>query len=140
MARLIVKRKNKWINRFRNIGLYLDNTKIGSIGNGQMEEFTSSPGVHTLKAKIDWCSSNKHSFTLSDKETYTVTIEPYKYATILTAVEIVILAAHFIANYLYGVDYILWLVIPFFMVNLYYLTFGSNRFLVIREDNLSFSF
>ncbi len=140
MARLIVKRKSRWINKMRNIGLYVDNNKIGSIGNGCIEEYSISPGEHTLKARLDWCSSNVHSFSLSENETYTVAVEPYKYATVLLAFEIAILLIHFLAKYYYDIDYIVWLIIPFFVVNLYYLTFGYNRYLHIKEDTLSFSF
>ena len=140
MPRLIVKRKSRWINNMRNIGLYLDNDKIGTIGNGDMEEFTVTAGQHTIKARLDWCASNIHSFTISDHETYTVAVEPYQYANSLLAIEIVLLAVHFILKYLYEIDYIIWLIIPFFMANLYYMTFGYNRYLVIKEDKLSFSF
>lgn len=124
----------------RSIGLYLDNNKIGTIGNGDMEEFTLDAGQHTLKAKLDWCGSNQHSFSLSDNETYTVAVEPYKYANTLLAIELGLLAVHFIAKYLYEINYVIWLIIPFFMVSLYYTTFGYNRYLVLKEDKLSFSF
>ncbi len=140
MARLIVKRKSRWINNMRNIGLYLDDHKIGTIANGDMEEFTVTGGQHTLKAKLDWCGSNKHSFTISDNETYTVAVEPYKYANTLLAIEMGLLAVHLIARYFYGIVFIFWLIIPFFMVSLYYTSFGYNRYLVIKEDKLSFSF
>lgn len=140
MARLIVKRKSQWLNRLRSIGLYLDNQKIGAIANGAMEEFRVEPGQHTLSAKIDWCGSNKHTFTIADNETYTVAVEPYKYANILLVIELAILVIHLIARSVYRIDYIIWLIIPFFLVSIYYVTLGYNRYLVVREDKLSFSF
>ncbi len=140
MARLIVNRKSQWVNRMRSIGLYLDDNKIGTIGNGAIEEYRIEPGNHTLKAKIDWCGSNKHPFTISENETYTVAVEPYKYANLLVVIAIVILLAHFLLSSLFDIDFIIWLVIPFFLINLYYITFGSNRYLVIKEDTLSFRF
>ncbi len=140
MPRLIVNRKSHWINKMRNIGLYLDDHKIGTIGNGDMEEFTVTAGPHTIRAKLDWCGSNKHNFIITNNETYTVAVEPYKYATALLAIEMGLLAVHLIAKFLYEIDYIIWLIIPFFMVSLYYTTFGYNRYLVIKEDKLSFSF
>jgi hypothetical protein len=140
MTRVIIKRKNQWLNRMRGIGLYLDDTKLAVIGNGEIAEFEISEGTHKLRAKIDWCRSNEHSFTVPENGSHTVTLGTYKYANTLTGIEVAILIAHLVARSVYGISYLIWFVIPFFAVNLYYLTLGYKSFLVIEEDKLSFSF
>ncbi len=124
----------------RGIGLYIDDTKIGVIANGEIAEFEISEGPHKLRAKIDWCRSNEYSFTVPGNGTHTVTLGAYKYANALTVIEVIILIAHLVAWSVYGIRYLFWFIIPFFAVNLYYLTLGYNRFLVIEEDRHSFSF
>lgn len=140
MPRLIVKRKREWINWTRSIGIYADGNKLGTVRNGQAEEFELPPGEHKLKAKIDWCTSNDLPFSIKENEVKYVLLSAYKYAEILLGIELLLLFTHFIVMQTTGIIYVLWLVIPFFFVTLYYITIGYNKYLVIREDELDFSF
>lgn len=69
MAVVMIIRINEFANRYRDIRLYINGNKAGMISNSQAREFIVPPGTHTLQAKIDWCSSNKLTFPISDMET-----------------------------------------------------------------------
>ncbi len=140
MATLIIKRKSEWINWLRRIGIYLDDTKIGVIANGETIQFNIQPGTHRLKGKMDWCGSSEYTFTSSGEETHTVVIGSFKYSTIIIGLEVLILLAHIIARKFYGINYIFWFALPFFLVNLFYVTIGHNKYLTLSEDQLSLSF
>ena len=68
MWKLIIKRSSEWNSRLRDIGIYLDNKKIGEIRNGEFKEFDVPEGTHKLKAKIDWCRSETLDFKSSENE------------------------------------------------------------------------
>lgn len=66
MTKLIIARSSEWSNRGRKIRIYLDGKKIGTIEDGATMEFELQPGEHVLQAKIDWCGSQKHNFSLPE--------------------------------------------------------------------------
>ncbi|MFP4025678.1 MAG: hypothetical protein ACLFVR_14240, partial [Thiohalospira sp.] len=57
MGKLIISRRKEWQNRGRKFGVYIDGEKVDVIENGAIKEMELEPGKHTLKFKIDWCSS-----------------------------------------------------------------------------------
>lgn len=67
MATLTINRSSEYANRLRDIALWLNNEKIGTVGNGKSVDFEIPAGSHTLQAKIDWCTSNEVSFQVPDK-------------------------------------------------------------------------
>ncbi|MCF6132196.1 hypothetical protein [Flavobacterium wongokense] len=69
MPKIIIKRTSEFANKFRSIGLYINNKKIGSIQDGKSLEFDIEPGSHLIEAKIDWCSSNVIHVDIKDNET-----------------------------------------------------------------------
>ncbi|MEI2738519.1 MAG: hypothetical protein V9F01_07025 [Chitinophagaceae bacterium] len=140
MAILKVKRKSEWINRVRNIGIYLDGVRLGTVSNGETAEFEIAEGAHQLKAKIDWCRSNEESFTVSAGETYSIIVSAFKYANVIIGAELFFLFTHIILKNTQGIGYIIWFAVPFFLCNVYYATIGYNKYLLIKEDNLSLSF
>ena len=69
MATLQVFRTSEYVNRFRNIRIYLNDKKIDVIANGETSTLNISEGSYTLQAKIDWCKSNKIFFKIDENET-----------------------------------------------------------------------
>lgn len=69
MATLKMKRSNEYANRLRDIKIFLDGKEVGKIGNAETKDFQLVAGNHLLQAKIDWCTSNKVAFTISENET-----------------------------------------------------------------------
>jgi hypothetical protein len=140
MAKLAVKRKSEWVNWSREMRIFLNGEKIGVIANGDSKEFEIPDGKYILKAKMNWYSSNEHSFVVSNNETHVTLLSAYKYSNIVIAFEFWIILAHFSIKYLYGYNNIIWLATPFFLYSLSYSTIGYNRYLVLKEDKLSLSF
>ena len=68
MATVKNTRTREYAKQFRKIKLILDNKELSLIANGETKDFEIAAGVHTLQAKIDWCSSNKLTFTIVNPE------------------------------------------------------------------------
>lgn len=68
MAKLMINRSSEYSNKLRSIGIYLDDKKIGDIADGESKEFEVEEGVHTLRAKIDWCRSNPINLKINSEE------------------------------------------------------------------------
>lgn len=54
MATLIVHRRGQYNGALRALGVYLDDQKIGEIGNGKTETFTVPEGAHDLEFRMDF--------------------------------------------------------------------------------------
>jgi hypothetical protein len=68
MVTLTVSRDSGYVDNLRAYHILLDGKKIGKLKNGETREFTVDPGSHSIKAKIDWCSSQTLDFTATDGE------------------------------------------------------------------------
>jgi len=104
MATIQITRSSEYTNRLRKIRLVLDNKELDSISNGETKNFIVSAGSHTLQAKIDWCTSNKITFTLGENDT-----RSFDLASFAKTSSLGIFAA------------------------IYYITFGSGKYLDLRE-------
>lgn len=91
-------------NRFRKVKIFLDGKELGTISNGETKDFEINEGPHILEAKIDWCSSGKLNFTVSEKK--------------WVAFELSSFAKH---N-----PFGIWAAI-------YYITFGTNKYLNMKQ-------
>ncbi len=54
---LEITRKDEWVNRFRSIDLYMNDTKIGKIEHNQVIKTELPEGDYYLRAKLDWTGS-----------------------------------------------------------------------------------
>jgi hypothetical protein len=107
MAIVRIIRSNEYANRLRDIKIFLDGTELGKIGNAQTKDFEVMSGDHMLQAKIDWCSSNKVTFSISDNEIISFNMDSFaKHNSI-------------------GI-----------LATIYYITFGANRYLNLKEVTL----
>ncbi|MDW7680126.1 MAG: hypothetical protein SCK70_06150 [bacterium] len=135
MAKLIIKRTSEWNNRMRDIGIYLDGEKISVIGNGQTKEFEIEPGEHRLKTKIDWCGSETLTFELTDNETQKIELSGFKLGKWLMPIALVISIVYFVFGEQLKFDPMIFLllILPFGLYLIYHLTFGRNKYLMLRE-------
>ncbi len=134
MPTLQIHRLNEYNNRARDYHLYLDGIKLGAIANGSKQEITIAPGEHTLYAKIDWCSSPEINFTIKENEYKKFSVGGFKYANWLMPAGAAIMALHFILKYVWGFQYLVFLVAPFFLLLLYFLTAGRKKYLTLSEN------
>jgi hypothetical protein len=65
-AKLILTRKGSMVNRRQRFKVLIDGVEAGQIKNDDTEEFTLSPGQHTLQCKISWMSSAVETVDLKD--------------------------------------------------------------------------
>ncbi len=78
--------------------------KLRKIGNAESKDFEILPGNHLLQAKIDWCSSSKIDFHISENET-----KCFKLSSFAKGNSLALLLA------------------------LYYISFGANKYLDLKE-------
>ncbi|HNT81070.1 MAG TPA: hypothetical protein PKH65_10345 [Bacteroidia bacterium] len=124
-----ITRSNEYLNRLRNIHIFIDGHKIGEIANGQTSEFEISPGRHSVLAKIDWCSSREISFEAN--ETNTFMLSGFNKANWIILIAVLIIIFHFILQSTIGFDYLYILLIPVFLIPFYFLTLGRKRYLTL---------
>ena len=107
MATLKIIRQSEYANRFRNIEIFLDNKELCRISNAETQVFEIAEGVHTLHAKIDWCTSNKISFSVSQNQS-----KGFQLSSFAKHNPLGVFAA------------------------IYYITFGANRYLKLEEESI----
>ncbi len=137
MAKIKIKRTNEWNNRARQIGVYLDNQKIGTILNGETKEFDIPSGQHTVRAKIDWCGSKNITIQTNENEIKTVTISGFKYGNYLMPGFAGLMVLYFILKKFVDsqfTDILLVITIPILLLVIYYLTIGRSSYLQIKES------
>ena len=69
MPTLKITRSDEYANRMRNILISLDGKDLGRLSHAETKDFEIAAGMHHLRAKIDWCGSNKITFTIAENET-----------------------------------------------------------------------
>lgn len=135
MAELSVHRKSEWNNRVRDFGVYIDDEKVGVIANGETKIFPVEVGTHNVKAKIDWCRSQDFKIILSENEPSKIEMSGFKYGNIVPYVSMVIIAIYFLVKYFFNVNltFIIYIIIPLFSYTIYFITFGHNRYIEIKQ-------
>ena len=133
MATIIINRTSEYNNRLRDYQIFLDGKKIGVIANGQTKEFETTAGRHTIIAKIDWCSSPEMAVTLNDLEKKELTVGGFKNGNWIMPVAMGIIVLDFILQPAFHFEYGIVLIIPAFILLLYYLTIGRKKYLTLKE-------
>jgi len=134
MATIKVKRTNEYVNRYRDYIIYIDNNKVGTIGNGKTAEFIVEPGMHTMYAKIDWCYSPVQAINIGVSAAKTFKIGAFKNARWLFPVSFGILMLHFVVKAILHFDYVWFFILPSFFAMVYFLSFGRKRYLTLAEE------
>ena len=58
-SKLIITRASAFVNKLRNVSIYVNDKEVGTIADGETKEFEIESGAITVRANIDWCSSQK---------------------------------------------------------------------------------
>jgi len=136
MSKLIVIRRSEFLNRSRNIRLYLDNQPIGTVANGESFELDLKPGNYSLKAKIDWCGSQKYVFSISEGELKKMKLTGFTrnkwIVPILAMIQLllVVLTSYAGLNSIFLTLYSISLLLVIF----YPISLGRNNYLRLVED------
>ena len=134
MASIIINRTSEYLNRLRNCDVYIDGKKVDTISNGETKEFNISAGQHSILIKIDWCSSQTLLVDINDNETKSFKVGGFKNGKWLIPAALVILGS--IASRLFDFNYLFYLIIPFFLSMVYYMTLGRKQYLTLKENEL----
>jgi hypothetical protein len=54
-----------WRDRARKYKVLVDAQEIGTVGDGEAQEFPLAPGEHSLRLKLDWAGSQTVPFVLA---------------------------------------------------------------------------
>ena len=135
MGRLIVSRRKDWQNRGRKFGVYIDGEKKDVIENGEIKELEIESGKHKVQFKIDWCSSPELEIEIPTEKSKSIEISGYKIGRWLFPLFYIVFGIYFLLKMFLNKNIVelMYLVIPFFLVMLYYYTFGRKKYIEIKE-------
>ena len=133
MSVINIQRNSEYNNRFRNFQIIIDGQIAGTLANGESKTFVTTPGQHSVAAKIDWCSSPEIILMLSENETRELKLSGFKHGNWLMPLAGMVLAAHFILNIFFNSNFLLFAVLPVFILLVYYLTTGRKKYLALTE-------
>jgi len=133
--KLIIKRSSEWNNKLRDYGIYIDDKKIGTIANGETKEFDLDSGTYKINGKIDWCKSPKINFEITENDSKKIEISGYKYGRLISIISAVLALIYFLVFYVFDkqLNFLILFVAIGLIYPLYFLTFGKNQYLRIRE-------
>jgi hypothetical protein len=132
MGIIKVKRKSEYANLIRDYKILLDGKPIGTIADGETKEFNIEDGKHTLRATIDWCSSQDIVVYSDQGKTLNITVGSFRSAKWMFPFSGLILGLHFVLMQ-FGFDYTVFLLYPIFFVLLYYISVGRKKYLSLEE-------
>jgi len=133
MATIKIKRSSEYTNKMRSIKILVDGKEIGTIADGETEEFTTSEGQHTIQAKIDWCGSPELLISLNPNDTKILEVSCLKYSKQLFGFISAVILLHFVLSFAFNFYYTAVLLFPVFFVLVYFLTFGRKKYLTLKE-------
>src|SRR5690606_23717134 len=67
MGKLIIERSSEWTNKMLEMGLYLNDSKIGNITDGEIKEIDLEPGEYYLAAKLGIWKSKPFFIEMTSK-------------------------------------------------------------------------
>ena len=130
MSTLKINRPFEFVNGARNYSIFIDGNFSGKIKNGQRVEFPLSEGKHTVKATIDWCSSNTLFLHIHHDEIKEIKITGLKYMPWILMLGL--LAVYLCTLELWIYAGILLLILAIYTI--YYLSFGREKYLKIMDN------
>lgn len=135
MAKLIIRRTSEWNNRMRSFGIYLNDQKIGTIRNGEIKEFEVEPGIHELKAKIDWCESETIKVEVKADKAKALELTGFKYGKYMMPISLVLCIVYFAFRETLKINSGLFLAIlsPVLLYLVYIMSFSRKKYLRIYE-------
>lgn len=134
MATIKINRNVELTNKFRSFKIVIDGNVVGKINEGETKSFEVTDGFHKIYAKIDWCRSPIVDLNFSQNETKEITIAGYKHSKWLVPLSLIILAVYYLITlqFLNSIPVALFIVSLIVIPQIYYITFGKNKYLQIK--------
>lgn len=137
MTKIVVERNSEWNNKTREIGIYIDGKKVGTIDDGKTQEYNIEPGKHEIFAKINWYSSQKIELNADPTTITTLKLSGYKYGAWILPVILGTFLTYYLGEYALNINlfFLIKLVAIGFLYPMYYMTLGKNRYLILTKEN-----
>ena len=146
-GKLTIIRTKQSANRLRKLQLFIDGEKLYQISSGETKTFELPVGEHQMYAKIDWCQTKPITVNISSNKELTFELgSPLKQNLIFLMLAIILFAfvitgRRFLDESTYTIllftSLALYIVIQLFVFKekpvLYYITFGRDKFLYLKE-------
>ena len=95
MSKIIIERPYERVNKRKNINVYIDNEKVGTVACDETVHFDVSPGKHKVVLRNNWTSGSKSlEVDVSMNEDKTIRMSSFKYGWLFAFV--VAFCIHFI--------------------------------------------
>jgi len=135
MPKLLIKRNSEWANKMRSFDLYLNGRKFAEIKDKQVLSFEIPEGKYQLMAKIDWCGSQPLDIEISEGEIKRIEVKGFIFSKYLLPVAVVSGFLYFGIYFKYNTNslFLATLLMIFFGYMLYFMSFGRNQYLRLRE-------
>lgn len=123
----------------RSFKIYLDGQHIADLKDKEIKELSIQEGQHHLSAKIDWCGSKILEFKVAHKDVKIIEITGFVFSKWLMPLAIVTVFIYCFLNAVFQINslFLGCLMMAFFGYLLYYISFGRNQYLQIKEINPS---
>ncbi|MFJ3224597.1 hypothetical protein ACIPJS_14760 [Streptomyces sp. NPDC086783] len=72
----MVRRDGAYRDLLRGYEVLIDGRKVGQVRRRQRARYDVTPGPHTVRMRIDWCSSPDVKITVAAGESVTLICEP----------------------------------------------------------------
>ena len=135
MAVIKIQRGSGYVDKIRNYKVFINNEQVGIISEGEIKEYNVSPGTHTISTKIDWAGSKDIIVNLKENDVVNFKVENYTAKHWLISVYFIafITLVHIVLFITIDFQYTSLLFIPVLATMGYYLTFGRNKYLTLKQ-------
>lgn len=135
MAVIKIQRGSGYVDKIRNYKVFINNEQIGVISEGEIKEYNVSPGTHTVSTKIDWAGSKDIIVDLKENDIINLKVENYTAKHWLISIYFIafITLVHIVLFITIDFQYTSLLFIPILAIMGYYLTFGRNKYLKLKQ-------
>ena len=135
MATIIIQRKKAFLYyNTRDFKIYLDGEKVADIASEESQTIITHTGPHQIKVKLDWLSSPDYHINLAEDETIVFKIDHSNSFLKLFYTEVILLFHLILSSFFdYNKLIIKTLILPVIILELYFLTFGRNRYFNLKK-------
>lgn len=132
MSSIVIRRKEEFANRNRNIDIYVDGARAGSIASGETSMFDLEPGTHKIEAKIDWCGSRALTLEIKDNEVKDIELSGFKSAVWFINLALFLMAAELLLHKGNILPYLIVFSMVPCIILMYYITIGRRQYLTLE--------
>ncbi len=135
MAIIKIQRGSGFADKIRNYKVFINDEQVGIISEGEIKEYNVCPGTHTISTKIDWAGSKDVIVNLKENDVVNLKVENYTAKHWLISVYFIafITLVHIVLFITIDFQYTSLLFIPTLAIMGYYLTFGRNKYLKLKQ-------